>query len=442
MATQAPFTLPVEYLDEMGAIAEDLGVPSYPHIVVTFLGRLERERMARAVRLLVEAEPILGCRFEMTPRGAVWRGRADLDAVQWFEVAVAPDYDAAMSEMFRTESEQGDRNFVVRLMSLPDRDVIVMTFNHSVADGQGMVECLYQLAAIYNALADAPSYRHEINRASRDGFEWLAGLTLADKVRALLRDVGGLRDARKRFVGISTRHDFKSWRDLPRSSAAAAEHRVGPLELSQIARLARQHGATRYAVLISGFARAFVDFVQPVAPGPVRIMTPSNLRRFTPTKARPAIRNMVVFASVSFDPARHSDFATTLRNATQGLDRLKRGTNGAPNPVAVATLKHLSYRTKRRLVEKAIEGNMRKPVPPTFSHLGRVEEERVRFDTLLPDAIMCHAACLPMPTMIVTITEYRGLTLATGFQSYDVSQTRMQAFLGDITAQIPLDQIG
>src|SRR5262249_44096328 len=109
MAIQAPFTLPVEYLDEMGAIAEDLGVPSYPHIVVTFPGRLERDRLARAVRLLVEAEPILGCRFEMTSRGAVWQGRADLDAVQWFEAAAAPDYDTAMSDMFRAESEQGDR---------------------------------------------------------------------------------------------------------------------------------------------------------------------------------------------------------------------------------------------------------------------------------------------------------------------------------------------
>jgi NRPS condensation-like uncharacterized protein len=437
MASDAPFTLPVEYLDEMGAIAEDLGVPSVPHMVLPFAGRLDRDRLARATRLLIEAEPILGCRLERTPRGLVWRSRT-LDEVEWFRAITAPTYDAAMTEMFRLEAEQGDRNFVVRLMSLPDRDVLVASFHHSVADAQGTLECLYELAEIYTALGRDPSYRLEPNWTSRDNLEWQKNLSIAGTARTLLRDIEGLRYRPSRFIGMRTEHDFATWRKLPRDSAVAVSRRFSEAEFAEVGRVARSLGATRFAVLLAGFARAFVDLVQPAAEGPIRVMTPANLRRYTrPAPGRPSIRNIVVYAPCMFDPARHADFATSVRNATDGLDRMKRGMYGAPNPLAVMALK-LPYRLKRRLVEVAIRRNMTLPIPPTLSHVGHVPEERLQFDGQTPDDVMLLAGALPLPPLIVAGTEYRGrLSLATGYQGVDLPVSRMHDFLKSITAELP-----
>jgi NRPS condensation-like uncharacterized protein len=437
MATDAPFTLPVEYLDEMGAIAEDLGVPSVPHMVLPFPGRLDRDRLARATRLLIEAEPILGCRLERTPRGLIWKSR-NLDEVEWFRAITAPTYDAAMTEMFRLEAEQGDRNFVVRLMSLPEYDVLIVTFHHSVADAQGILECLYELAELYTALGRDPSYRLEPNWTPRDNLEWEKNLSMRDKARTLLRDIDGLRFRASRLVGMRTEHDFASWCALPRNSAAAVSRRFSEAEFADVGRAARMLGATRFAVLLAGFARAFVDLVQPAAQGPMRVMTPANLRRYTKAvHARPSIRNIVVYASCLFDPARHSDFATSVRNVTDGLERMKRGMYGAPNPLAVMALK-LPYGLKRRLVEMAIRRNMTLPIPPTFSHVGYVPEERLQFDTQTPDDLMLLAGALPLPPLIVAGIEYRGrLSLATGYQSADLPTSRMRDFLKSITAELP-----
>lgn len=62
----------VNYLD--GASNDKQG-----RSVVTFDGHVDANRMVRAVRLTLDAEPILGCGFVERPRRLCWERRDDLD---------------------------------------------------------------------------------------------------------------------------------------------------------------------------------------------------------------------------------------------------------------------------------------------------------------------------------------------------------------------------
>ena len=433
-----PPALPMEFQDEIVAITTQLRISGPVILVMRFSSRLDPERLARAARLLIDAEPILGCRFTMTAAGPVWRRRDDADAVAWFEHAVAADHAAAVRAVLGAEEPMDGRNLVIRLFSLPDGDTLAVTVSHVVADGTAGYECAYRLAALYTALRDDPAHRPEPNPASRDSFEWLAGFTFRHKARTLWRDLAELRHVGRRSMGVTFAHGLDAWMTLPRSTPCFVERRIEPHELDAIDRLAAAHGCGRMDVLVAGLARAFTDFADGRPGQAFRVILPSNLRRFTPGARRPSIRNMAGVATMTFDPARAAGFARTLQAAAREAARIKHGLSGAMNPVAVALLRGMSFARKQRMLEGVVRRSLHQPAPPTFTNVGRLHEGRVRFDGPGPDSVMLVGGAYPMPLLVLGGVEYRrSLNLAIAFQEAGMPKARMQAFIDDVVKQIP-----
>ena len=434
-----PTTLPTEYPDEMLTIARELGAPHYAHLFLTFTERLDAKRLARALRLLVDAEPVLGCRFEITGKRSQWRRHADPDAVPWLEVATAPDHDTAVTRVLLAEQVPTDLSIVVRLFSLPSHDVMAVTVDHAAGDGQALFECVYHLAELYSILRERPDHRPVPNPTSRDGFAWQHGLSLRDKAQTLIRDMSG-GGRTKRPSGVPSAHTLESWKAVPRTSPAYVEGRIGPAELDAMNNLARRDGTSEFTLLIAAMGRAFVDFAGPETSQPFHVQTVTNLRRFAPKSERPPIYNMLAHASVIFDPAREAPFAVTLENAKREMERLRgAGVRGVLNPLAALLVRHLSYAAKRSLSEKAFRSRFRQPVPLTFSHAGRVDEARTRFDGTAPERILLIGGVLPMPVLLIAGMEYRrNLLLSIGYQADDISGERLRRFADGIAAQIPI----
>jgi hypothetical protein len=150
---------------------------------------------------------------------------------------------------------------------------------------------------------------------------------------------------------------------------------------------------------------------------------------------------MVASAALIFQPARHDPFTVTLENAKREVERLRRGMRGAMNPIAVSLVRRLSHATKRRLTEKALRAKFRSPVPLTFSHAGRVQEERVRFDGTAPERVLLIGGWMPMPVFLIVGLEYRGtLSLSVGFQDHDIPAEKVRGFLEGIVEQIPIER--
>ena len=442
--TQAlPATLPAEFADEMLTLAREFGAPGIAHLFLPVATRLEPQRLARAARLLVDSEPVLGCRFEMTATGARWRRHEDPDRVAWLEIAQAPDFDTAVSSVMLSEETPGDRTVVVRLFSLPQHDLVAITLDHAAGDGAALLECAYQLAELYSILRDRPDHRPVPNLTPRDGFEWMQGFSRRDKARTLLRDLGAIGGAigraGRRPSGIAHGHTLESWKAVPRRAPTHIDRQVSATEFEAMGRFARANGSSVFTLLVAAMARAFVDFAG-VDPGrPFQMQTVTDLRRFTRAHERPPLRNMVASASLLFDPARHAPFTATLENARRELDRMRWGMRGAMNPIAASLVQRLSPATKRQATEKALRGKFRRPVPLTFSHSGRVDERRLLFDGVAPDRVLLIGGWMPMPVLLIVGLEYRGaLSLSVGFQDHDIPTARARAFLDGIVAQVPL----
>lgn len=441
MTQPPPAILPAEFADEMLTLAREFGAPGYAHFFLPVATRLDAQRLARAARLLVDAEPVLGCRFEVADGRARWRRHDDPDSVAWLETSRAPDFDSAVSSVMLSEETPTDRTVIVRLISLPEHDLVAITIDHAAGDGAALLDCTYHLVELYSTLRDRPDHRPVPNTTPRDGFEWMRGLSRRDKARTLLRDLRAIGRAGRRPSGIAHGHTLESWKAVPRRAPTYIDRQVDPAGLDAIGRFASANGGSVFTVLVAAMARAFVDFAGDGARRPFHVQTVTDLRRFTPAHERPPLRNMVASAPLIFDPARREPFAVTLENAKREVERLRRGMRGAMNPIAASLVRRLSHATKRRATEKALRAKFRGPVPLTFSHAGRVREERLRFDGLAPERVLLIGGWMPMPVLLIVGLEYRGtLSLSVGFQDDDIPAARVRGFLDGIVAELPVGQ--
>ena len=78
-----PEVLHTDLHDQLVRICTELGCAGPFIMVLPFAVPLDEARLGRAARLMLDAEPILGCRFEPDPVRPVWRRRDDLDRERW-----------------------------------------------------------------------------------------------------------------------------------------------------------------------------------------------------------------------------------------------------------------------------------------------------------------------------------------------------------------------
>ncbi|WP_159997445.1 hypothetical protein [Roseomonas sp. 18066] len=441
--TLPPATLPAEVLDRM---LHALAAQRTSGLIHLFLGwpaaapPPDAARLARAARLLVDAEPVLACRLLPEGRdGLRWHRHPDIDAIPWFEAIEASDRDAAIRQVIGAEEPAEGRNLILRLARLGDGGwLLALSVNHVVADGAAVYDCAYRLAALHDALAADPAHHPAPNLSSRDSYEWMANFSGRHWLRVLRRDLGELRQAGTRTLGLSGPADLAGWLAAPRDAPAYAAVTIEPARLAALDRQAVALGASRLELLVAALARSFHAMLDAQGPAAFRVILPGNLRRYAGASRQPAIRNMSGMAAMTFtvDPA--TPFATTLAAARAEGARLKRGLAGATNPLAVGVMRRLGRRRLDAMLQGVVARGLARPSPPTFTNVGRLAEPRLRFGGVLPQDAMLLTMAFPRPLLLITGTEFRrALTLAIGFQAEGWSSARMQPLLDRMLAELP-----
>jgi NRPS condensation-like uncharacterized protein len=164
-----PQRLPAPALDQMAYQFSPLS-DGQIRCVLRFDGALDAERLARAFRLSLDAEPVLGCRFVVRRGRCDWARRADLNDLAHCPVAMFASQerlDEVLEQVLLAPLDPFAGPPVTGRLLRGATDTLIVKINHFAADGFGLLQFLRVLAAIYGELGARPGYQPTPNLASR-----------------------------------------------------------------------------------------------------------------------------------------------------------------------------------------------------------------------------------------------------------------------------------
>jgi NRPS condensation-like uncharacterized protein len=409
--------------------------------VVAFDGRVDAARLARAVRLTLDAEPVLGCRFVRKPFKQYWERMDDPDGIKLFEVLETSEYDgnigAFMAAAPCMDLYNGPqvRAWLVR----SEKDTLVVSIQHVACDGGALKEYLSLLASIYRNLSGDPGYCPKPNvsgdRSLRQIFQ---NFGPGDYFRIMRR---GFRDVYEFMFPLVRRTPASM--NKPSSHMAMMLRTIGPDIFRKFREYGRRHDATVNDMLVTAFLRAFFG---PENPGEnlwPRVVGTVDLRRYIPEKKGGALCNLSGFTYLSIGPRLGASFYETLSLVQGSLGDHKSdfiGLGALPLsgflfgilPLSAAIWVHDRMGNAQK--KQASSG---RDVAPLLTNMGSIDAGEIGFgDAGVISACLTTPIATP-PVLAVGLTGFgESITISAGFCETTVKSDEVKRILDNMEKEI------
>jgi NRPS condensation-like uncharacterized protein len=390
------------------------------HYVVTFDGCLDEARLGKAVRLLMDAEPILGCRF-VSGRRPFWHRRSDLDEVVLYRVV-----DHARAQDLRDFVTQpidpaGDPQLQVRLFR-NRTETLCLKVDHVAADAAGAKDALYLLARIYRSLGEDPAFRPVPNLSGSRGLAQATGRIPLKKKLAALR----------RRESLVPTWGFPVTRPGDTSGRTFSIRLIGSALFREIVTYGREHRATINDTLLAAFCRGCFALKAADDGVPLKVMVPVDLRRYIPSGRAEAVCNLSsavfpVVASVPDEP-----FRDTLDRVKERMASYKSGYPGLGSAFFMDLAIRMGGARRvltmaRDIRERCIKSGKTSPM---LSNFGIIDHKLLDFGHVAVTGAHGIGPVLFGPGFMLAVTGFADtLTLSAGFCSGCVSTEKVEALL-------------
>lgn len=388
--------------------------------------RLDGDRLARAARLSLEAEPLVGCAFRTDERKAYWQRIADLDDATLLVVEETTEPDARMRVFHAVEVPDAGPQAAVALFRTPRSDRLGIKLSHVLADGQAAKRYAYVLAEMYTRLGHDPSFTPRPNlRARPSGRDVWANLSPQQR-----------REAKK----------AKSWTKAtwPAPSAGTTGQgltyrwaTVAPERFLSLKSYGSERGCTVNDMMLTAVLRACIAELDPPSGTPLSLMYTADLRRYLPEAADLPISNLSISGSLDIERVDGERFDDTLTRVHHRMQEWATMCHGAGPLASAERLAGLGYRTTERLLKMAFRaGGASGKTYPWFTNIGVVDDARLSFGGMTPESAFMFGPASNGPSIVPVISTYRdALTICMGFCESDYPAEDIERLLDSIVAE-------
>lgn len=418
-----PERIPSSTTDRIMSLSQEGGSSDgQGRTLVYFRGHVDEARLARAVELAMEAEPVLGYRFASEARVPCWQRPDGEEREAPFSIEPVPPSGIERSPfLWAPLSPQRPPQVRVGLFRSRD-DVMCVRINHVVMDGGGVIAYLALLSSLYRALEADPHHRPAVNLARARG------------PREVLRR-GGLLPAVR---GLGTlRLPGLSWGiegGDDRTGRAFMCRHIGPERLQALRAYARGQGATMNDVVLAAFYRALFAVADPPRGRPLRIEVPVNLRRYLPPGGEGFIGNLSGVYFPCIDRRDGEGFEDTLRRVHRAVEGKKRRREELAQMLFIETAL-LPGMSAVRTLAKATGFEVANPV---LSNLGVIDPAVVDFGSaVVEDVRMLGPVHFP-PNVGMGVSTFREvMTVSLIYSDTAVSPRTLERLLDAFLAELP-----
>jgi NRPS condensation-like uncharacterized protein len=375
-----PATMPVEFVEctirascEFEYYRPQLGG------ILALDGRLDETRLSRALRLLLDAEPVLGCRFDAEATLPAWRRIGGLDRVNLLDVRdSATPADEAAKFIAEDFDLNGGPQMIAALVRGPSSDTLAVKVSHVAMDGGALKETLYLIGEYYRRLAEHPDWTPMPNL---DGLRQpAADAGLFEKLRLLP----------KSGIEITPPSDWVVPVLGGRGPASFVSSSVEPEVFRTAALEAKSAGATVNDVLVTALYRTLYRVLDAGPGSRAPLLLTCELRRHLPAGTKTALSNISSVWTVDVPPVAGEGFDGTLARVVGATRAWK--SSGASKAIAIGIPIVNKVVGRRALgffrgqfskTEKNISDQPGGDVVG-FTNIGVIDEERLDFGVPTP----------------------------------------------------------
>lgn len=404
--------------------------------VIWLNGKIDAERLAKAVRISLDAEPMLGCRFVESWWRPYWGRREDLHDIKSLGIVETRD---SMSEIIRFMSGSNDplADPLVQVQIVrSESDTVCIKMNHMVTDAAGCKKYMYLLASIYRKLADDPNYALPCNVGYERGLHQISrGFGFVDKLRIVC---SGYRDFKRKVFPPG------GW-SFPATSETCSEktfliRQFGHKRFRTLKDYGHKHHATLNDIMLAAFYRSLVDIIKPDGGTPLRLAFTVDLRRHLPASKSGVIRNLSNFSCMNIGDEIGATFEDTLAKVRNEITLMKSDYLGlADYPFGSLFAKALPFTWYQKLLERSLRLLMKSGnVPPVFTNTGIINTQELVFDDVtVSDAYLLGATFFP-PAFAMALSSFgESLTLSISFCEDAIRKSDVEQLLDLMDTHLP-----
>lgn len=410
-------------LDKVNVVLEQFG-DHVMHLVFAPEKMLDAERFSRALRLSLDAEPILGCRLVggvITPRWLRWEAH-ELDRFELCRVVAAVDVEEQLQAFLLQTMDCRVEPMVQARIFRSDHDVVCLNVSCVPIDGRGLLIYLERVFRIYDRLADTPHY---IPPSS--GF----GLRSTDALVRYFRwwEVFSLLyfGLRNQWQDRRTAHNWKfPVRESPRMARAFHHYQFQPATLDVIEAYRHQHGVTFNDILLAAFYHAMQRIIKPASGTVCCVLNTYDLRRYEKAPAPARVANYSSFVNCNVRLDRGLSFQSLILRVREAMAERKRHFPGiTEGPFIWPLFRFVPFALARRVVAALLQH--RGESIPVLTNVGVIDMQKLRLDGAPLRWLLPYAPLEYPPKLTVTLaTVGRRVTLSLGYSRlhFDEQQVR------------------
>jgi len=400
-------------------------------------GRLDFDKMKRAVRLSVDVEPVFGCRFiEDDP--PYWKRLDNIDEINFCSLEEADNSDEAVMRFLQSSLDMdNDPKVKVKILRSEQYDILAVKLNHACCDGAGAKEYIQLLSNIYSCIDQ------------EDG-------TFIPEPQ-----IGGRKDQDKLFKGLGVTCPELRWNpvlDIPKSSwtfpwkqrggdsIRFAICRLPQGSLDSIYKYGKYREATVNDLILTAFYRTMFKISKPIYSVPMDISSTIDLRRYLPDHKTKAIRNLSGGFVTRIARIMNETFEGTLSrvaNATKKIKDSRAGVNNSRDEEYVEKTSFTYFHDNFDRMSQTSEISAKFPnyignvCFPGLSNLGYISTSEIRFgENVVTDAYITPPA-IRAPGFLLLASSYNGiLTMSIGYYKDSISQKDMDGLLNMVKNEL------
>lgn len=416
-----PQTMPVTSQD-MFNYAARYGISNHTlQAVIHFKDKLDEAKLARAVRLSIDAEPVLGCFFVERENSPFWQRLFDPEKISWCRLEETKDReDSVMKFLLEPLNMDLDPQILALLLRYCQEDTLCIKLNHACCDGRSAREYLKLLAGLYTKLCRDPSFEPEPNvQGKRD--------------QSAVLEAQGITELKSSLIPEETEPTwaFPWQRSAEQESMQFSVTRIPSGNFRNIAAYARAHGATINDIILTAYFRALFDMIEPKLYAPMEIQFTVDLRRYLPEEENISISNLSGIESLRLPGIKCESFTSTLERVVLAMKRIKIHFPGMQSALACELMRGMNSQEVLETVKKEWQTSLVSgKSSPMLTNLGVISPTPLFFGEVEAEDAYVVTPAFHAPAFMLGASTYNEvLTLTAGYYESATKKEDVDHFL-------------